>query len=643
MASPLPPDPYVALGVAKDATPAQIKTTYRKLALKCHPDKVTDESQKAAAADQFHRIQQAYEIIGDDDKRSRYDAQVKLAELRKDVMQRQATSGTRADVRTSAFEVPVPTPGRAAYSARGPDRVYEEKKPSKAYDSDYDYFGDTRASSRKYDEYERAAKKTSPRDEKDRAKVYDRDNKENERATRTDRRRTRDKETRRERETKRYPTVDDGSDETDDATARQKYESAKRREDERERERYMAAQSKRQRESVQQEPYEDRTRKYSDKELEARMYMDKARDGGRPAVPRTTSMRDTYVDTQRDRPAFVRRSSVRPAPKRDFSPPAPPRRERDRDRERKMSVPEADDYEELRERRDSRERRAPPTLTTAHSSPAAIKIPRDRVERAVPSRSQSLQADFDHRDPAPPSLRRSETMPMHSNTSPRRKEEYAPLKQSGLRQTEINDDTGLPTPSATPDSYAPPPGAYTSTKYRYPTADDDVEYSNGRRTVVREPSDRERDRRPARSPSPVARQGRSASARYTAPAPPPPLRTNQTYGSYGPTLNESPASYNRPSPVRREASERLYGEVPSTKPVSTKYEYATSGRDRDDRARDSARESARYRRSPDSDDVQFTKKVTPEDVRIQTGYATSGRRTNPAHRPSASRGVSYAY
>ncbi|KAK3061085.1 hypothetical protein LTS18_007054, partial [Coniosporium uncinatum] len=93
MDSPLPPDPYEALGVPKNATPTQIKTTYRKLALTCHPDKVKDEALKAQKADEFHKIQQAYEILGDEEKRERYDAQVRLAELRREALERRGGGG----------------------------------------------------------------------------------------------------------------------------------------------------------------------------------------------------------------------------------------------------------------------------------------------------------------------------------------------------------------------------------------------------------------------------------------------------------------------------------------------------------------------------------------------------------------------
>ncbi|KAF2805135.1 heat shock protein DnaJ, partial [Mytilinidion resinicola] len=73
MDSDLPPDPYAALGVPKNAEAATIKSTYRKLVLKCHPDKVTDESLKLQKQDEFHKIQSAYELIGDEDKRAVYD------------------------------------------------------------------------------------------------------------------------------------------------------------------------------------------------------------------------------------------------------------------------------------------------------------------------------------------------------------------------------------------------------------------------------------------------------------------------------------------------------------------------------------------------------------------------------------------
>jgi DnaJ family protein C protein 9 len=65
-------DPYTILSVPQDATPEQIKTAYRKAALKHHPDKAPEES-KAAAHTKFQEIAFAYAILSDSRRRSRYD------------------------------------------------------------------------------------------------------------------------------------------------------------------------------------------------------------------------------------------------------------------------------------------------------------------------------------------------------------------------------------------------------------------------------------------------------------------------------------------------------------------------------------------------------------------------------------------
>ena len=85
MAHPLPPDPYIALGVPTDAGLSVIRSAYRKLALQCHPDRIkgdADEAFKAEAGQKFRNIQDAYETLRDDTLRTRYDERVKLAELR---------------------------------------------------------------------------------------------------------------------------------------------------------------------------------------------------------------------------------------------------------------------------------------------------------------------------------------------------------------------------------------------------------------------------------------------------------------------------------------------------------------------------------------------------------------------------------
>lgn len=63
-------DYYATLGVAKDASPEEIKKAYRKKALECHPDR-NQGNPKAEA--QFKQVSEAYEVLSDDKRRKIYD------------------------------------------------------------------------------------------------------------------------------------------------------------------------------------------------------------------------------------------------------------------------------------------------------------------------------------------------------------------------------------------------------------------------------------------------------------------------------------------------------------------------------------------------------------------------------------------
>ena len=63
---------YSILGLRKSATPKDIKSAYRKLALKYHPDKVS-EDEKESAEKKFVSVAGAYAILSDEEKRRIYD------------------------------------------------------------------------------------------------------------------------------------------------------------------------------------------------------------------------------------------------------------------------------------------------------------------------------------------------------------------------------------------------------------------------------------------------------------------------------------------------------------------------------------------------------------------------------------------
>ena len=64
-------DYYDVLGIAKGASKDDIKAAYRKLAMKHHPDMNKDNPK--VAEEKFKELSEAYEVLADDEKRSRYD------------------------------------------------------------------------------------------------------------------------------------------------------------------------------------------------------------------------------------------------------------------------------------------------------------------------------------------------------------------------------------------------------------------------------------------------------------------------------------------------------------------------------------------------------------------------------------------
>jgi DnaJ-class molecular chaperone len=66
-----PRDPYAVLGVQKSASAADIKKAYRRQAKNLHPDKNKNDPK---ASQKFSELNQAYEVVGDEKQRKRFDA-----------------------------------------------------------------------------------------------------------------------------------------------------------------------------------------------------------------------------------------------------------------------------------------------------------------------------------------------------------------------------------------------------------------------------------------------------------------------------------------------------------------------------------------------------------------------------------------
>src|SRR5688500_7195420 len=63
------PDPYATLGVGREATASQLRTAYRRLAKRYHPDVHAD----AHASEDMKRVNQAWEILSSPSRRAEYD------------------------------------------------------------------------------------------------------------------------------------------------------------------------------------------------------------------------------------------------------------------------------------------------------------------------------------------------------------------------------------------------------------------------------------------------------------------------------------------------------------------------------------------------------------------------------------------
>lgn len=518
MASPLPPDPYAALGVSKDCDQSVIKATYKKLVLKTHPDKFTDETVKKQKQEEFHKIQEAYEIIGDEEKRAQYDAERKLQELRRERFSKPGSGGTRVEVHKTHYDIRTAAPSDPSF----PQPRFEERKPTRAASYEEDRYHEDRSSSRKYDTYDSYPRRSPPRSsrEKEPVKVTrvatDR--------SRSDKNKSRDKDDRRERSAK-YFTVDDDISSADDKarfeSATRQRERERRRLEEEDRIRKEAEAARRKAEkgrSTEDMRKADRERKYSEHLEHATNYISRhATAEVRPSPGRSSSSREPEHYSRRGSDA-PRRSSARP--KESGRPTSS-----GRDRDRKGLFPEIVEWDHESERKI-------PSLKPSASSPP--EIPGARIQ-IPPQRSYTTEGGNDRRrrEVSPTQfLRRAETMPtVHTSSSSRRKEPLSSRVHDSGYSAATTPETIYPTiPGATKKYYTTSGGGVR-------LVPDEVEVANGHQAVRREPR-HDSDRHRTRSPSPLGRPpiganrpippigaGRVIAPKYVPAAPQPPRTT----------------------------------------------------------------------------------------------------------------------
>lgn len=282
----------MALGLDRTADKSEVRAAYKRLVLKCHPDKVQDPTLKAQKHDEFQKVQQAYELLNDDVERSKYEEQVRLMEQRVrqqgNMKNMPNSSASRTSPRHAAFDVRNAEPPRFRTST-GSTKVY-------TYSSPHTRSHDDVPSSRihpVFEEMERKARRTASYDEKE--KPSRREEERRERRRREDEEiRAKDKERERERE--------------------------REREKEREREAYKAEKKKlekEQRDRYKKQQDRERARESDEKAHRHKPYVEPY-GGGFPAQEE-----ETYLST-----------SARPEKKRSSSKKHSENRDRDRDRER---------------------------------------------------------------------------------------------------------------------------------------------------------------------------------------------------------------------------------------------------------------------------------------------------------------------
>lgn len=594
MSSPTPVDPYGVLGVSKESSTSEIRTAYRKLVLKCHPDKIKDEAQRTQAQDEFQRVQEAYELLSDDIKRKRYDQKVRLAELKKENLEREGAAAAAA-----GGSSPSQRPS-ASYEYRG-GRRYEEKIP-RFFENDIPFSEEPRTTSRKYDGYRSSSKvpeerkKTKPAESKrESSKSTKEKPRESLRTSREDRARHRDKERRREFSDKYSRTaayvLSDNEPDSDDSYGFPEFPAPKSKRETRTAKKSDAvpkSEPKRYKDSDHSDSWE--SSKHGFLQDHAWEYIQRARGSlaadrePRPTWPGSQAYYDIRDSHHGD---TARRSSAKARLRPGSS---------GKDRRPSVEVVEPS----LRTHSSSRK---VPSMPVATSAPSGLKVPPGlKVIPPAPIRSATTVPAQEKREPPP--IRRSETLPTVGTS--RRTEPVVP-KSSKLRDLY---DSGYSSPG-TPEMHQ---GSSPPKSSKYMIVEEDDDYSRPHRTVLIDPTAASHRRH--QSTSPAQREATPIMIRGT------PKHSRSRSREISPRHDSSRSIQTlRASPQLRSGSSRgLFGEI-----SSDEYQYQKFS----------------------DEQVRYSPKIKQEDVSFG-GYSTNMPRDiyprgHKADRQGVSRKESYAY
>ena len=592
MPKPLPPDPWKALGVSKDDDLENIRRVYRKLVLTCHPDKFPDEAVKAQKSEEFHKVQQAWELLSDKNKFAEYQGLCnEHTRFQRSTVEFAAHGGGRS------WECDDYGPRSATgtkYETRG-DAVYEERVPKpRSFDDKYgspDFddhrSNDHRSNSRKFDARYDAPPPTPRRAstrvvEEKRSERRDKDDDDHDRVVRkwkeairikqaertihADRRKSRDKTRRQDYDSKRSTHARVESDSETESEV-EVFMGSNRR----------SAEPRTRHEEVSRSRHDvshGRKSKGSDSDYS---------DGRESKLNSTFKLAASYISkssgkspvveiSDRHRPSLPRHSSSRTAvPPPPPPPPQPPissidnaRRSsgsssrrgshatRSTTKERKVTEivdPPEREYDSSRR----------PHLSSSASSPLHVKIP-PPLSPKVSSRAHTLDVRSSEKTPSP--LRRNQTSPLAYMSSPA----HVPSKSSRLRSSET-PEPGYSSPG-TQDYKPSHTPQYTSKIYKYISEDDEEDGERTPRIVPIQPEYRthERDRERDISPRTLHRAERSSHTRGSSRS------TTKRTQSYADSPRHPPpivrSSTGRPEDAR---SGKLYGEISQSPPREDKY------------------------------------------------------------------------